>query len=308
MKTTSESDLRRVTILAAAIATLLVCAPAHAMSTASASLGPLGITLYDLNPDDGIAPSISFYYDLPYGSYASASAQDVYNGEGSSVGAAGSGRWTPVAVATSGVANASANASVSGTGSAVDTVFAASGTALGTNKSNPIDPVNSYFEGYATAPYYQYAAFTLSAYTQVDFSASFVASASVTRWWDPATSYEVEYAFARGQLFVFDSRSGSGEVADAVAGSKYYDTSPPCPTMVSGYCWGPDTSSVSRTLSASFVNDTDASLDGYMENYVQVYGYSYATAAVPEPASGALMLAGLAATALALKRRTRRKR
>ncbi|HRI17661.1 MAG TPA: PEP-CTERM sorting domain-containing protein [Burkholderiaceae bacterium] len=306
MKTTSDSDLRQVTILAAAIATLLVCAPAHAMSTASASLGPLGITLYDLNPDDGIVPSISFYYDLPYDSSASVSAEDAYNGQSSSVVANGSGRWAPVAATTSGVANASASASVSGTGSAVDTVFAASGTALGTNKSNPIDSAGSQFAGYATAPHYQYAAFSLSAYTQVDFSASFVANASVTRWWDPATSYEVEYAFARGQLFVFDSRSGSGEVADAVAGSQIYDTSPPCPSMVSGYCWGPDSSSVSRTLSASLVNDTDASLDGYMENYVQVYGYSYATAAVPEPATAALVLAGLAATAFARKRRARR--
>jgi hypothetical protein len=51
---------RQFTPAGIALAVFIATAPAFATQTADASLSGFGITLYDLNPDDGIAPSITF--------------------------------------------------------------------------------------------------------------------------------------------------------------------------------------------------------------------------------------------------------
>ena len=78
---------------------------------------------------------------------------------------------------------------------------------------------------------------------------------------------------------------------------------PACPSSVAGYCRGPDATTVSRTLTASLVNDTAAAIDGHMDNVVQVYGSSAAVVAVPEPASVAMLFAGLGASGFIQRRR-----
>ena len=276
---------RNTSILAAAVASL-ACAPAFAVSSASASLGPLSITLVDLYPFDGIAPSITFNAAL--GKYVYASAWDTSNGQSSNEMLVGAAAWDPGAVATSGVANAWAKSSIAGSGSADTTTFSASGAALGSGA-----PGNqAEFNGVAGMPYYGGSVFSLSAHTSVVISASSAVSAGVTHWWDPALGTEIEYAQATSGLVIADSVSGANDALQAYTNGKTYDTSPPCPSMVYGYCYGPDSVSDSRELSVSLVNDSDASVEGYMQAYVQAYGYSYAPA-VPEPETWALMLAGL---------------
>lgn len=308
MSTTSAFAQRHVTtIIAAAVASLLACAPACAKSTASASLGPISITLFDLNPNDGVAPSITFNNPYGYGSYVYAYANDYFNGQVSSEGIYGSGPWVPVSVATSGVAHAWANASVSGTGDAVSSTFFASGTALGTNDIDPSAPKYSQFQAGAYGDGYAQS-FTLSANTAVVVSAQSLLGAGVTHVWDPASSYGWEQASATASLSFSGPGPGGGggqsssDTASVSAGSTYYDTSPPCGSMTDGYCWGPMSASDSRLLSASFVNFTSASMDGYLQSYAGASGYSYAPA-VPEPASVALLLAGLGAIGFVVRRR-----
>lgn len=310
MRTTFARKLRRSTALvAAAAASLLVCAPALAKSTASASLGPFSITLIDLNLDDSITPSITFNNPYGYGSYADAYAYDSFNRQNSSVDNYGPAPWAPVSAATSGVDNAWASSGVTGSGSADGSTLFASGTALGTGKNDPLSSHASSFQGDAWSDAYSQS-FTLSANTLLVVSAQSVLGTDVTHVWDPALAYGWEYAYAytgiqlRGPGPGGGGSQGSSDGVSLGVNSMYYDTSPPCVTMTDGYCYGPNSASDSRMLSVSFVNYTGASMDGSIYSFAQVYGYSSA-AVVPEPASAALLLAGLAATAGVVRRRRR---
>lgn len=298
-----KTDLRRAAIASAAALAALASAPAHATASASASLGPLTITLTDLDPNDGIAPSITFNDAHGYANTAvGAVAHDYSNGAESVTNDYRVGAWTPVAVATSGVANAWASASVSGNGSADGTTLVASGAAFGSSAGNSSD-----FGGGALAPYgffYGFGQFTLSAHTSVTFSASAAASAGVTNVWDPAITYGYEWASADAGLEVRDAGFGVGteDFTTAYVASKPYDTSPPCTSMTFGSCYGPDSASESRTVSVSLVNDADESSWGWLRGRAEGSGQSYALA-VPEPSTYALMLAGLAATVFVARRR-----
>lgn len=269
-------------ILAVALAGL-ACAPAFATSSASASLGPLSFTLVDLDLTDGITPSITF--NTAVGNFIYAGAYDTSNGQSSNEQAAGAAAWDPGAVATSGVANAWAKATIAGSGGADSTSWSASGAAIGSGAQTE-------FNGQALTPYYNDNVFSLSAHTSLVISASAAVSAGVTAWWDPALGGGAEFALAYAGLLVSDYAHSAYDVLEDTTSGKSYDTSPPCPSMVSGYCYGPDSVGDSRTLSVSLVNDGDASMPGYLQAYVQAYGYSNAPA-VPEPETWALMLAGL---------------
>ena len=311
MKPTSATARHPLTIAAAAATALLACAPALAASTASATLGPFTITLYDLNPGDAIDPSLTFNNPYGYGSYADAYAYDYFAGQYSNVGNYGPAPWAPVSAATSGVTNAWANSSVSGSDNAQGTTLSASGTALGTGNSDPSVSYYSQFGAQADGDITSQS-FTLSPYTAVVVSAQSVLGAGVTNVWDPAITNGIEYAQAGTSLQMSGPGPGGGGGQSSSDGlsfhiqSAYYDTSPPCGSMTLGYCLGPNSASDTRMLSVSFVNATTVAMDGTLQAYAYAYGYSQAIAAVPEPASGALLLAGLAATAFSVKRRTRR--
>jgi len=279
--------------------------PAFATATSSAAITGLTITLFDLDPLDGIDASVTF--STAYAGYGSGAYYSVYNtatAEGLSDAAYGPEYFSPVSVGGA-LSRAGASASVTGTGQADGTSLLTSGFAHGPTAT----PSGNYatYSASANAPtYYYYDAFTLSANTLMLISASSTVSAEVTSRFDPALEYQWEYATASTSLYVSGQgasggTSGSQSSTDgySINLSSAYDEDPGC---TYGYCYGPAIETDSRTLMVSFVNASAGDLLGYFYSSSAVYGYSYA-AAVPEPGTSASLLAGLATLGFMARRR-----
>ncbi|GAB4117224.1 MAG: hypothetical protein Fur0014_18890 [Rubrivivax sp.] len=277
--------------------------PAHAVSTASASLGPLTVTLYDLNPLDGIDPSLTFDSTYPeYGNYLYSGAYNSQPSESQSLTNYGSAFAT--ISQTAAVSTASHTAAITGMGTIDSTTVSASGFALGTADTNPFGYQYSSFAGYAYTPYY--TSFTLSNNTAVVISAASVLAADVTSTFDPATSYQHEWGTANTQLYISGpAASGGGSqyaydsASISVGSTFFYDSG-----CTWGYCYGAGSTSDTRTLAVSFVNLSGGDLSGTFYAQAYVNGYSYAQA-VPEPETYAMMLGGLLGLGFIARRRGR---
>lgn len=288
----------------AAAAALLAAAPAFAASSASATLGPITVTLYDLNPLDGIAPSLSFSTETyGYGDYAYASAYDTYTAQYPGSYAYGTLPFELISVSAA-VSTATAAASVGGTGVAQGATLSASGTAQGTTAPGAFNYQYSSFNATVYAPYYYYQSFTLSAGTLAVITASAALSTQTTNTFDPYVTYGYESASASVGLSVSGAgvtgtgSQSSSDSASIGAGSQYvYDLS-----CTYGYCYTGSSASAAPTLGVSFVNASGASIGGYLYSSAGASGYSYASA-VPEPGTYAMLLAGLAAVGFLVRRR-----
>ncbi len=293
------------TPLALSLLAAVLAMPAHAVSTASASLGPLTVMLFDLNPLDNIAPSLTFdNYYAGYGSYVYSYAYNTQPYEYQSLSNFGTAAFAPVSQTTA-VSTAGMTAAVTGDGTVGSTTLSASGFALGTADTNPFGYQYSTFNGYAYAPYF-YSSFTLSANTAVVISATSVLASSVTATFDPYTSYQNESAGANTSMSISGpgaGGSGSQSASDSASIGAYsqYFTDPSC---VYGYCYGGSSVSDTRTLAVSFVNLSGGDLTGNFQAYAGVNGYSYAQA-VPEPETYAMMLGGLLGLGFIARRRGR---
>jgi len=263
----------------AAAAALAVAAPAHAGSSATALLGPLAIELVDLDPLDGIAPSIQF--EASSSSRAAVAAftpfgvfdDDVQNGTGP-WGDTAAGVLLPLAQAAASLSGAGPD----GTGA----VLSAHGSAF--DFDAPAGQAAQY-QGAAWAPYVAAGAFTLSAATAVTISGA----ASVDVATTSGSAYYHDFASAFVHLYI-TGVGGSGMSFDSLSAS--------CESITgSGPCFSTD----GRTLTATFSNTTAASISGNLQAAVQAAGYTYASA-VPEPGAWALLLAGLAGLRFAATR------
>lgn len=288
----------RNALAAACLAAL--AGPVLADASSSASFGAVTITLIDLDPGDGIAPSLTFNPPA-----------SKYDGGGHIFGEVQS--WTPGAelnrfehvggkqamtlADSAQTSMASASASVVGeAGVAGFSAMSARGSA-GSDK-NAFGMYTSYVE----VPYsYANNAFTLSAHTQVVFSVDASVSAAYTLGYAEG-GRESEYAYASISFYAGGQGAGGAWLDDLQQRqvSLIFDKDAGAPS-------GSDSAAWQGAVSASYSNLGAGSADGQFFAQASVGGMSVAAGqpatAVPEPAAYALLLAGLVLTGAAARRR-----
>jgi hypothetical protein len=291
---------RHLALAAAAAVAIGASAPAAAGSFASASLGQFGYTLFDLNPADGLAPSVAFSLGgSPYGSYVQSSATDPSSGSESSTG------WSlaafgPAAVSST-IGLGSAQASVSGSPTGGGMLYAASGAALGTT----LPSFSTQFSASAAVANFGSLAFTLSPYTLIVFSGNANLLAQTTDGVDAVNGFQTESAQAGVSINVSGPTSAGGQGFQSANDNRslfasftsVFDPS----TGQFGYT-GQTLTLDNVAMSAGFTNFTTDALTGQLSLTVSVNGNSPLTP-VPEPGSAALLLAGLAGLGWLARRR-----
>jgi len=263
--------------IAAAIVSLTAAVPAAA-STATASMTDFHVELIDLDPSDGIAPSLTFqnldgglfiaaesgapghvttdthHGGVPFGGGSSSSMNGAASALASFVG-------DPRVPGAGGQASASASTGVRG-------LYGASTVQLG--------------DGAMVVP------FTLSADTRLVITADASASALST-FADP-------YADTWASVFLkLTDAAGTGSISTDGASAEQF-------AMIGGT---PSAVTDSRQITISFENLTNGDLGGLFFGSIDAYAADLSPAAVPEPGSLPLLAAGLGVLAWRLRRRPR---
>jgi hypothetical protein len=281
----------RKTVAAACLAAAV--GPAFANASSSATFGNLVITLTDLNPNDGIAPSLSFQ------TYGRAFVTGAIHSWGDTSELQSFAHTAPQQQgALSGTAHgdwAAASASlVAADTTAGFTSLSASGMAL-----SGIDAFGSYSSHASGAePYFNQ--FTLSANTRVTFSTNAALQAQTSMGYNLEAD-QGEFAYAHA-LFGVDAFTNDGQ--------EHIDTQEHAIAIQFNVRDDGSTEGVrdswSGQLSVSFSNDTASEASGYMLNDVDIHGYSAVwdgVSPVPEPATYAMLLGGLALLGCTTRRR-----
>ncbi len=272
----------RNTLAAACLAAAV--GPAFANASSSASFGNLVITLTDLNPNDGIAPSMSFQTwghayilgeSLGWGDTAD---HHVFT----HTAAQQKGALSDVAQGSWSSASASLVAANTVAGF---TSLSASGMGL-----SGLDGYGAY-RSYASGQDPFLNEFTLSANTMVTFSTTAAMHAQTSMGYNLDADQD-EYANAHVLLGVFGSTYDGQQFSDGQEG----DLSATFNVRDDGTTEGVS-ASWSGMLSASFSNATAYDATGQMQAFVSTEGWSATwdgVTPVPEPESYAMLLGGLA--------------
>lgn len=265
----------RFTLMAAAAAAALgVQMPAHATASSSASLTDFSWTLIDLNTADGIAPTLTFAgqsYVYTYTYNSSLGTTDSHDAAGTSV-------MDPISSSSS---DGHSVSSAAITATSLSTSGHTSGSSTGGQYG--------YYQGTAYLNNYYSSSFTLSPFTAVIFQGTATTAATTTA---PYDGLHPEWAYGDVQINGSLSYGNNNQSASA-SFSAYSDNT-------SGTFYAE-----SGPLALSFINPTGNAVNGSLYGAVQSYGYSYA-AAVPEPETYAMLLAGLAVVGTLSRRRQRR--
>ena len=284
--------MKHLSLIAAAVATL-AAGPVFANSFASASLGPIRVTLFDMDVLDGVDPSISFGTTGDANDTAAhvflyrSSPEDQHEQYTN-----GAVQWAPV--------SASVNTSWGGASASLvgaSTLLSPNGMTLSASGSvnNPISVGYfsydyAYFVAGVEAPSSK-TGFTLSANTAVMFSALSETTVSLS---GPRTgSDDAHAATTMGISGLGALGSGSQTASD----DNYSDVD-----WNSSYL----KASQSRRLGVSFLNLTNESMDGVFNTSVSASGGVYNIAAVPEPESYAMLLTGLGLMGAVARRRSKK--
>ncbi|GGY03845.1 PEP-CTERM sorting domain-containing protein [Massilia dura] len=262
---------------------------AVASATSAGGLGAVTITLVDLDPNDGITPSIRFATDADGIDGGTVSGElRSWTADGESFREFRSQGTGPASLVAAGrdTAMASAGGSVTGLAGAGFSALAAQGQA-----GSGATARGSYDVSAQSA----WVGFTLSANTAVQFSASGWAQGSTSTGGDPATGWDE----AGGALVALSAGGPDG------GGSIVWDDDERIATASytldgAGNVHG-DAQSWSGLLGVSFSNATGASADGIFTAEVRAFGHS-AVSAVPEPATGVMLLAGLGLVGAGVRR------
>jgi PEP-CTERM motif len=294
-------DLKHLSIVAAVAA--LPVTPALAAASSSALLENFSITLYDLDPTDGITPWITPTLS-GLGSTVSVNARDAAVGN-DSLSRWSQSAWGPVSIGTT-VGLAQASASVSGSPAAGTGRLAASGAAQGVVPGTPRYDGTSFSA--RAAPFDEYStSFLLSPYTLAVFSATASVRAQTTVGYDPVTD-GYESASANVRLSVQGQAPGGGSSGGQSANDSRFvnaNATQDYDPLTGDFLWSGMTEEIlASPVAVAFTNYSAGSLGGSLQADVHVDGNSAVTA-VPEPGSAMLLLAGLAGIGHVVARRRR---
>lgn len=273
--------------LALALGLALAAGPALADSSGSATLGNVHITLTDLDPNDGITPSLSINFgSQPYlngavGSYGPSFLQDGYAHLGKNASSTVTDS-IQAPFATSSATMVGAN-TVAGIGSI---------TVAGSASSGSI----GYGEFGALAGNYTSSQFVLSPNTAITITVDASMTVQTTLGYDPLTG-NLEHANSH-VLMYFDGLAADGsDLYNDAYQELYVDAAQDSTGKITGA-----QQSWSGTLGITFANASSQEIVGNFYSELSVGGASIAmpslgndpAAAVPEPGSYALLLSGLA--------------
>jgi hypothetical protein len=259
---------------AAALLALGAVGTAHAVATASAEIGQVTITLIDLDPLDGITPMLTFLSEQS-SSYAS-----VYDG-GTSTGDSdwAAGFYMPTSATAIDVVGW-------GTGST------GAGGAQGAAEiaGSPTAGVYSQTSGQG----YFYGNFELTPWTGLILTTNYAAQADTSVGW--VANDQTEYAGGYTQL--------SLEIVQSDGFDQHYASR----NAFASYTWDGSqyvgfSDSASGQLRLTYANFSGDAQSGSYSATAYAYAQSSIAAAIPEPGTYGLLLAGLAGIGAVVRRR-----
>jgi PEP-CTERM motif len=294
------SPCKRLFALAGAVSLLCCAGAALADVSASASLGNFHITLIDLRPNDGIAPSFTMLADPGRGGLSSAQAT-IFGPSGfGDTSRLGHSQFDPLDVMRR-QQGALARASVTGNGLLAGFGLSSSGAATGMptlerSFETLVSGGNSAFHEGPTL-------YLLSAHTQLVLTAdvSLQAQTTLGTYRSDVIRTEMSGASASLQLNPVDANGGfqypdgSGDFASIYIPGILSPSDP---------FTRPDRQTLFDQLSATITNDGRHSMTATLSAITAAHG-SAAVSVVPEPQTYAMFLGGLAMVGMVVRRRRR---
>ncbi|NBD20635.1 PEP-CTERM sorting domain-containing protein [Aquabacterium fontiphilum] len=278
--------VRRTIFSLASVLALLV--PVHgfaATAAATATLESFSIQLTDLDPLDGIAPSIRFIGLFGRAPATRFSTETVLYSDSGVLEDRQARQFWGNGFLSPGDANA-ALGSLAANASATDSTMRASVTVI--HDANPADPFDSASARAWVLPLVLSNSFELGPNTLVTFEGTYQLRASVMNFGEQGRSPDLALAN-------FDY-SGWLEHPDDM---QSFEGGASASASASNHPWAIPVDAFAGSFSVALANNTASALTGYLSMSLESFAYVSSAAPIPEPSTWALMLAGLGGLAVA---------